>query len=179
MVMRRGSPAPLQQQEGEAGAARFAPPSYRLSRHSVFRPRPVITGPGSTVIQRQSPVTGQGPVRRTRRKQACSWLHPPTVCAAPTLGTKGQPVHRSSNLPGLLMQAPQNRNMDQFGACAAQFLIPPSPPFLSPSPFFPPRPPLFFPSLFLSPLSPRYIEPLRSICGGSLPPPTPLLAPRG
>ena len=58
-------------------------------------------GPGSTLIQRQTPKRGQGPQQQAGLKQVSAWRHPPfSVCAVPTHGPEGgraeQPLFRRS-----------------------------------------------------------------------------------
>lgn len=42
-----------------------------------FRPWPIASGPGSTLIQRRTPKRGQGPERQAGLKQVSAWRHPP------------------------------------------------------------------------------------------------------
>ena len=65
-------------------------PCTAASIRTMFYDLGPSPGPGSTLIQRQTPKRGQGPQQQAGPKQVSAWRHPPfSVCAVPTHGPEG------------------------------------------------------------------------------------------
>ncbi len=86
---------PAGRNRGRHGAVNAPVHGYQHS-DNVLRPRPIASGPRSTLIQRKTPTRGQGPKRRVGQKQPYAWR--PlliSVCAVPTHrpeGSRAEPL---------------------------------------------------------------------------------------